>query len=225
VSPAFPGKRVTADVVADKLREAIQAGALPDGAVLNQGALAERFGVSTQPVREALRQLMAEGLIETRAHHGSVVRGLSIERLNEIYDNRAVIEGHMLTRAIPRIPADTIAALRAQEAAMPAGADVSTWLVSTREFHDTLLRFSDDQTALELVAQLRARAERYVRMWSGFGDVWQPDLAEGEHAAILRAIEDGDGARARLLLETHIRDTGRRLVDLGRRHAERVPKA
>ncbi|MGP3968298.1 GntR family transcriptional regulator [Streptomyces sp. 6N223] len=215
----FQQNRVTADLVADKLRTAIRTGALPDGAALSQAAIAERFGISRQPVREAMRQLMAEGLVESRAHHGAVVRALSVERLAEIYDNRALLEGHMLMRAIPHIPAGAIEQLRVQDAAMASVTDLDTWLARSSSFHDGLLRFAGDETAMELVAQLRARAERYVHMWTGIGSLRQNDLAAGEHAAVLHAIEVGDGPGARSLLEAHIRDTGRRLVELGRAYA------
>lgn len=219
IPAALQNARVTADVVADELRVAIRTGALPDGATLSQTELSQRFGVSRQPVREAMRQLAAEGLVDTRPHHGAVVRGLSIERLAEIYDNRALIEGHLLTRAIPRVPAAALEQLRDQAAAKVSETEVDTWLARSEEFHDSLLTFAGDETAMELVAQLRAKAERYVHMWSGIGSLRQPDLAEGEHVAIIDTILAGDAPGARALLETHVRESGRRLVELGRTYA------
>jgi len=216
LGPAFPVNRITADFVAESLRTAIQTGALPDGAVLNQAALAERFQVSRQPVREAMRQLLAEGLIESRAHYGSVVRGLPIDRLYEMYDNRAVLEGWLIERATPKIPATTVAELRRENAEMTGVAEVGAWLTRERDFHNRLIESAGDKTGLELVTQLRSHAERYVRMWSGLGDLHHPEQTSGEHAAVLDAVERGDGARARALLEAHIRDNGHRLTEFAR---------
>src|SRR5204862_1479248 len=114
----FRDRRITADYVADALREAIHRGALADGAVLNQAALASHFGVSRVPVREAMRQLQAEGLIETRAHRLAIVRGLDIDRIVEIYDLRALIEGYLIERAVPLIDDPTLREARALEAEM-----------------------------------------------------------------------------------------------------------
>ncbi len=85
----FSERRITADYVADALRDAIHRGELADGAELNQAALATHFGVSRVPVREAMRQLQAEGLIDASAHRLAVVRALDLERVVELYDARA----------------------------------------------------------------------------------------------------------------------------------------
>src|SRR4051812_35366185 len=98
-------RRIAADYVADALREAIHRGELADGAVLNQAAIASHFGVSRVPVREAMRQLQAEGLIDTQAHRFALVRGLDLDRLTEVYDLRAVLEGYVMERATSQIDA------------------------------------------------------------------------------------------------------------------------
>lgn len=221
IAPTFNSGRITADLIADSLRQAIQTGALPDGAVLNQVALAERFAVSRQPVREAMRQLLAEGLIESRAHHGSVVRGLPLERIGEIYDNIAVLEGNMVEKAMPRITPEIIAELREENATMTGMSDIEAWLERNQRFHTRLVVLSGDETGLELVTQLRGRAERYVRMWAGTDNLHHPDRAGDEHELILAALEQGDGARARKLLEEHVHETGHRLVELGLKFTDR----
>src|SRR5262245_58954508 len=111
-------RRITADLVAESLREAIQSGALADGAELNQAALAAHFGVSRVPVREAMRELQAEGLIDSQAHRRAVVRGLSIDRLLETYEVRAVIEGYLVELATERISATRLKELRALDREM-----------------------------------------------------------------------------------------------------------
>src|SRR4051812_19252575 len=149
--PTLSGRRITADYVADDLREAIQSGALEDGAVLNQAALAAHFGVSRVPVREAMRQLQAEGLIDAEAHQLAVVRGLSLERIGEIYDNRALLEGYLTLRAVPRLTDASIQELRAAEHVMRPVSDHGEWLRLNAAFHRIILRAAHDETALELV--------------------------------------------------------------------------
>lgn len=211
-----PGRRIAADFVADSIREAIQSGALPDGAVLKQAAIADRFEISRVPVREAMRQLLAEGLIELRAHHVAVVRGLTLERISEIYDNRALIEGYLLERAVPNIPVGVVKQLRADEKAMRAEDNHEEWLRLNGEFHRTMNQYAHDVTALELIAQLKSRAERYVRMWGSGGGLHRPDEVGAEHVEILDFVAVGDANGARIAVERHIRTTGERLIEYGR---------
>lgn len=216
-----PGRRIAADFVADSIRDAIQSGALADGAVLKQAAIADHFDISRVPVREAMRQLLAEGLIELRAHHIAVVRGLSLERLGEIYDNRALIEGYLLERAVPHIPVGVVKQLRTSEKLMRAEDDHEQWLRLNGQFHRTMNEYAHDVTALELVAQLKARAERYVRMWGSGGGLHRPEEAGDEHVEILDHVAVGDAKGAREAVERHIRTTGERLIAYGRSQEHR----
>lgn len=211
-----PGRRIAADFVADSIRDAIQSGALADGAILKQAAIADRFDISRVPVREAMRQLLAEGLIELRAHHVAVVRGLTLDRISEIYDNRALIEGYLLERAVPNIPVGVLKQLRVAEQAMRSEHNHHEWLRLNGEFHRTMNQYANDITALELVAQLRSRAERYVRMWGSGSGLHRPDEAGDEHVEILNYVAIGDAKEARNTVERHIRTTGERLIAYGR---------
>ena len=214
-SPSLQGRRITADFVADALREAIQSGRLADGAVLNQAAIAEHFGVSRVPVREAMRQLMAEGLIETEAHHLAVVRSIPLSRIRELYDYRALIEGYITERAVPNISAEQVERLRKKERAMRRVKDHDRWLRLNSEWHAEILAAGGDETGLELVDQLKSRVERYMRMWSTGEGVHRPKEAGEEHARILDLIAAGDAKGARAAVEDHIRRTGERLVAYG----------
>jgi len=208
-------RRITADYVAEALREAIHGGELDDGAVLNQAAIAEHFGVSRVPVREAMRQLQAEGLIDVRAHRLAIVRGLNLDRVVEIYDIRALLEGYAAERAVPHLDAALLAELRELERDMRAIQDHTRWLQHNAELHRRLYERSGAETTLELIDQLRARAERYVRLWSRGGGVHRPVEAGREHAEILDLAEAGDAAGVRLAVERHIRHTRDRLTALG----------
>jgi DNA-binding GntR family transcriptional regulator len=212
----FRERRITADYVADALREAIQRGDLADGAVLNQAAIAVHFGVSRVPIREAMRQLQAEGLIETRAHRLAIVRGLDLERLIEVYELRALLEGFLVERAVPGIDEERLRELRTIEHEMREEDDHVRWLELNARFHRLLYEPSGRVTTLELIDQLRARAERYVRLWSRGSGIHRPVEAGSEHARILELVARGDGPGARQAIEQHVAHTRDRVVAAGR---------
>lgn len=214
-------RRITADYVAEALREAIHRGDLADGAVLNQAAIATHFGVSRVPVREAMRQLQAEGLIDTRAHRLAVVRSLSLDRILEIYDLRALLEGYVIERAVPNIDAALVKKLSVLETEMRGQEDHARWLELNARFHQMLYEPSGAEVTLELIEQLRSRAERYVRLWSKGTGIHRPKEAGREHANILKLVEKGDGPGARRAIEEHIRHTRDRVIERGREEAAR----
>jgi DNA-binding GntR family transcriptional regulator len=214
-------RRITADYVAEALREAIHRGDLADGAVLNQAAIASHFGVSRVPVREAMRQLQAEGLIDTRAHRLAVVRSLSLDRIVEIYDLRSLLEGYVMERAVPNIDAARLKKLNALEKEMRTVSDHPRWLELNARFHQMLYEPASAEVTLELIDQLRARAERYVRLWSKGAGIHRPKEAGREHAHILKLVEQGDGAGARKAIEEHVRHTRDRVIERGREEAAR----
>lgn len=211
----FRERRITADYIADALRDAIYRGELADGAVLNQAAIASHFGVSRVPVREAMRELQAEGLIETRAHRLAVVRALELDRLFEIHDLRALLEGFAIERATPHIDAARLRKLRSLEKTMRGQRDHARWLELNAEFHRMLYEPSGAAATLELIDQLRARAERYARLWSRGTGLHRPIDAGRDHVEILRLVVAGDGAGARRAIERHIANTRDRLIACG----------
>jgi DNA-binding GntR family transcriptional regulator len=211
-SSNLSGRRITADYVAEALRDAILNGRLPDGAVLKQAAIAEHLGVSRVPVREAMRELQAEGLVESRAHHIAVVPSLSLRRIAELYEYRALVEAHMAERAVAEIDNSDVKALKAKNKEMAGVTDHAKWLQLNAEFHDIMLAKGRDETGLELVHQLRTKGERYVRMWNKGKGVHRPKEVRREHAAIIASIETGDAAAVGLAVRNHILHTGERLV-------------
>src|SRR5947209_5883284 len=154
-----------------------------------------------------MRQLQAEGLIETRAHRLAIVRGLDLDRIVEIYDLRALIEGYLIERAAPLIDGATLREARALEAEMRDVGDHVRWLELNARFHRMLYEPSGAETTLELVDQLRARGERYVRLWSRGSGVHRPVEVSREHREILRLVARRDAAAARRAIEEHIAHT------------------
>src|SRR6185369_4521990 len=94
-------RQTIASMTVEALRERILRGDYPDGEPLRQDALADELGVSRIPVREALRQLEAEGLVTFNPHRGAVVSSLSLDEIAELFELRAEIECDLIARAIP----------------------------------------------------------------------------------------------------------------------------
>ena len=207
VTPALAERRTTPDLIADSLREAILAGAFTDGEVLSQVELARHFGVSRVPVREALRQIQAEGIISAEAHHRVRITGLTIERVNEIFDMRVLLETHLLRKAFPHLDADQIQRLERINADMAALRDHRAWLQRNRDFHRALYERSGALMTIALVEQLAARNERYLHLWSAGRGVQRASDAQAEHQAIIAAVRKRDQRRACAVLRAHIEGT------------------
>lgn len=208
--PPLGERRTAAGYVADTLRDAIRSGRIGDGAELNQVALAEHFGVSRVPVREALRALEAEGWIVARAHRRAIVQTLSLERVHEIFDVRTLLETTLLEKAVGRLDAATVKRLHALCDAMDDMADHDAWLAANREFHRLLHDGAGAPLTVEIVEQLAGQVERYLRQ-QGEG-VAREHEAGAEHRAILAAAVAGDLAAAGAGLRAHIDRTRRRVV-------------
>lgn len=200
-------RRTTPDLIADSLREAIFAGQLADGAELNQAAVAEHYGVSRVPVREAMRVLQAEGLIIAEAHRRPTVRSLSVDRVLELFDLRRIIEGYLVERATPHVDAATLELLAGLMERMPAVSSHDQWMKLNGEFHARLYAPSGAATALAMAESLRGRAERYLRLWNEGRGFDRAQTATAEHGKILERVAAGDAAGARAEVEAHIAHT------------------
>ena len=228
VADVLPLRRQTLTSMSlDSLRERILRGDFPDGEPLRQDAIADELGVSRIPVREALRQLEAEGLVTFNPHRGAVVTTLSLQEITELFEVRAVIESDLLRRSIALMtPVDIRRAtdiLDAYEAALRAG-EVSAWGELNWQFHSTLYAPSNRQFTLGIVAKLHQHSDRYLRM--------QLKLTHGEtrarqeHRAILAACRKRDATKAAQLMRDHILGAGRSLSSFLEAHrGEAAPAA
>lgn len=199
-------RRTTSDTIADELRAAIVRGDFADGTELNQVDLAREFGVSRVPIREALRQLQAEGLISSKPHMRAAVVGHTLERVIEILELRCLLETYLMTRSAARMTAADYTELRAMCAKMTKTRAHDDWLALNTAFHDRLYSHADAPVASELVHQLSLRVQRYVRMVR-VNRRKRPSDPNKEHLAILDALERNDLESARTELENHIQHT------------------
>jgi len=197
----------------DSLQERILNGEFKEGDALIQDAIAEEYDVSRMPVREALRQLEACGLVAMRTHKGAVVTTLPTEQIEELFELRAMLEGDLLARAMARMTDQDVAAARAildrLEASYQAR-DMASWGRLNWLFHERLYAPADRVQTLAMLHGINLQTERYIRLHLVLTDGL--DAAEREHREILRlyALRATDEAVA--YLRTHILDAGRSLV-------------
>jgi DNA-binding GntR family transcriptional regulator len=206
VDPTLRERRTTPDYIADALRAAILDGQFEDGAELNQVELAGYFKVSRVPIREAMRQLQAEHLVKSVAHRRTVVLGLQVEEILELIEIRAVLEGHLIAKAGPRLDAAALERLNdlCDEMDRLKAYDYN-WVLKNWEFHRTLYQPAELKSAIALVERLHLRVERYVRRSGGIDRLRQ---AAAEHRRILRDMRRKDFASARAHMQEHILQTG-----------------
>lgn len=197
-------RKNAADYIAEVLRDAICTGGLPDGTVLNQVDLANQFGVSRIPMREALRLLQSEGLVEFRPRQQAVVATLTPSALSEIYEIRELFECHLLGLAFEHIGDAILAQLNELADRMEASDDERNWLPLTREFHRVLLQPADRPVMLEGVHRYRRLGERYL-FFASDQRTQRRHEANKEHRTIIAAIEDKDLQTCVHALRGHIR--------------------
>jgi DNA-binding GntR family transcriptional regulator len=195
-----------------RLRGLIVRGAIAPGSELSQVELARRVGVSTTPLREALRRLEAEGLIDTRHNHRPRVRPFMIDELDSIYAARILLECLALRLTVPAMTAKQLARLSETVATMAAanhGAGATPpWQDAHFAFHQRLVAGAAPALKLE-IDNLMARADRYIRLGIGADSPSVLALVDAEHAAIEQACRDGDGLAAASLLSSHLAHAAR----------------
>ena len=204
--PALKERKTTTDYLASALRTAIYDGQFADGEELNQVELANYFNVSRVPIREALRQLQAEGLVRIVAHRKTVVAGLSLDEILELTEMRAVLESYLVRKWAPSIDHSTMRRLRSLCDEMDRITDYgSSWVIKNSEFHRMLYRADDSATMMDTVERIHLKVERYARV-AGTGKRLRE--AAAEHRQILDCIEKKDYGTAAVRMERHILNTG-----------------
>lgn len=205
------GPPTKADAVYDELRRQIIEGELEPGRRLGQEALAAELGVSTTPLREALRRLEAERLVSRSAHSDLVIAPLSAIDLRELYVLRGELEPLAMRLITEHATDDELRAIRALfEVAKPK--DRSLRLRSTRAYHHALYAATHNSVLLEVLEAMLDRSQRYRFVL--IDDPESANVAISEHDAVLRAIEARDGTRAAASMRDHIEASRDRLSTL-----------
>jgi DNA-binding GntR family transcriptional regulator len=204
MTTVLKNRTLSAEIV-DRLRAAILGGEHAAGAQLRQDALAATFGVSRIPVREALFQLEAEGLVQMVPHKGAVVTALSMAEIDDVFDLRALLEPRLLENSIPRLAPAHFAALDAIQAAfetLAESGDVARSGTLNAEFHMALYAGAELPRTVAVVLALLQTSDRYTRLQ--LATTRGLAKAGREHRELLALCRKRDVAAARRLLVAHI---------------------
>lgn len=203
-----------AEVLCETLEAMIVDGRLAPGDRLDETELAQQFEVSRTPVREAIRGLVAIGLVEASGRQGTIVTPVSISMLIEMFDLMAVLEGMCAQLAARRATDEERSQMHKVHEDLQSAyeaRDPNEFYKVNIEFHDLLYAAAHTQFLAGQTLRLRRRLSPYrMRV------TYQPGRMRAsiqEHASILAAIDDGDGERAKLSAESHVRLLGNQLED------------
>jgi DNA-binding GntR family transcriptional regulator len=205
------GRHTTAKVVAGRLREEIQHGTLAPGTRLRQNDVAQRFGVSTTPVREAFAQLQAEGLVRIDPHRGAVVFHPTVEDVLEFYEIREALESLAVAHAIPRLRKDVARELGSVIDRMRRTEDARRWLKLNDQFHLKLYGSADRPRLTALIDNLRDASAPYIHMFVASRPV--SERSNEEHQEILDACVRGDAEAAQQAIRDHLRGASAQLAE------------
>lgn len=185
-----------------RLLDQIRSGLLPPGARLRETELAEVLGISRTPVREAIRQLEADGLVVHLARQGATIRSLDHAEVVELYEMRAVLEGtaaRLAARAASDIELVELVALNAELARAPAGPQARE---VNRQFHRTLIDAARNRFLVKSVNALQKTL--LILGPTTLADRGRAETAVAEHAAMLAALTARDGLAAEAAMRAHI---------------------
>ncbi|KJF65443.1 transcriptional regulator [Rhizobium nepotum 39/7] len=208
-------RRSAPELVRDGLRDAILNGDYEEGQQLRQDELAELYGTSRIPVREALRQLESEGLVEIHANKGAIVKGVSADEVLEMLDIRIALECRALKLAIPNMAFEDLKLAEEILAEYDNALDPAAWGEMNWRFHWSLYCPCNRPKLLGMIEANYGHVSRFTRR--------QVSLATGkakpqqEHNELLQLCREGNVDAAVVLLEKHIEQTQKSLRAATRR--------
>jgi DNA-binding GntR family transcriptional regulator len=210
---------MSATRLSERLRESIEeeiaTGKLLPGTRLDEVDLATRFGVSRTPIREALRLLLGEGLVETRPHRGAVVAQVTPQRLIEMFEVMAELEAMCARLAARRVSDAELAEIEAAHEACRGSAaarDADAYFYANERFHYAIYAASHNTFLFEQSAALQRKLRPYRRLQLRVRN--RPQRSFEEHQAIVDALREGDADKAQQSIRAHVVVQGERFGDL-----------
>ncbi len=193
------------DDLGSRLADEITSGRLLPGTRLDEQSIADRFNTSRTPVREALRQLEANGLVERRPYKGAVVATISLQMLAEMFTAMGEMEASCARLAALSATSAERADLRKLHAAMGAlmrGDDMAGYARANIDFHEMIYAMAHNEIVADFTRALRRRLTPFRR--AQFRMEGRLKRSNTEHTRIVRAIEKGEGDMAARLMREHV---------------------
>ncbi|MCA1489625.1 MULTISPECIES: GntR family transcriptional regulator [Sinorhizobium/Ensifer group] len=188
------------------LAERIISGQLAPGERLRQDHVAEEFGASHVPVREAFRRLEAQGLAVSEPRRGVRVAAFDLKEVREVAEMRAVLEVLALRHAMPHLTRAILDRAEVATAAADSSRDVRSWEAANRAFHRLILEPCAMPRLLAAIDDLHAASARFL--FSTWRSSWEA-RTDHDHRAILAALRQGKCEEAAAILERHVGWIGR----------------
>ncbi|MCY0877450.1 MAG: GntR family transcriptional regulator [Firmicutes bacterium] len=212
------------DYIVRRLRQKILDGEYGPGDRLKVRQLAQEFGTSEIPVREAINQLAATGLVTITPHVGAVATPVSSEDLTEIFEIRSALEELATRLATERMPSEALQEIErlavALENAVEIGQEAEELNRLNRAFHMAIYRQSRNQRLVHMIEELWNHAGRYPAPLTGRDDNTYQSLRE--HRAIIEALRSRDAERAARLTQEHKNRAMQRVIALVREHESSI---
>ncbi|MBB6254567.1 GntR family transcriptional regulator [Nitrospirillum iridis] len=206
LTEGMPEERaLLSDRIRDALTDEIARGDLPAGMQLDEQDLADRFGASRTPVREALRQLAFSGLVEMRPRRGVVVTRLTPERIMDMFEATAEIEAmcvRLATHRMTPLERSRLMRLHRESLEMVERGDIDAYDAFNREFHETLYHATHNSFMAEQAMAVRKRLNAFRRTQLRQGD--RIARSREEHDSVMAAIAEGDGETAARRMRAHM---------------------
>jgi len=202
-SAVFQERLTAHQLVYEFLRDRILTGQYEAGMRLRPEQIAAELGVSRMPVREAVRQLDAQGLLTTLPNRGVVVSKLTPEEVVELFEIRAPLEGLAARFAVAHITDEALLDIDHLLARMRLVADKHLlWIERHEDLHDRICQLSRRVRLCQMARQLRMQVQPYLRLFTSTGG--SPELSAFRHELILDALRARDGDRAEAAMREHV---------------------
>jgi len=199
--------------ILETIRDAIISGALKPGEKVAEPELAERFGISRTPIREAFRQLESEGYLSVVPRKGAVVISFSQRDVEEFYAIKSILEGYAARKACEKLTPRDIEKLQSindKLRLLAAESDVRNFFKVHNNFHDLFIKAADNEKLTELITTLLGRFQR-LRIAS-LSLPGRMELSVKEHQKIIDAFRNGDADLAESLVRSNAEYGGKVLV-------------
>lgn len=213
-------RKTTVELVLDELRARILSGAFAPGSPLRQEALADELGVSRIPVREAIRLLSSEGLVDVQPHKGAFVSTISKSEVREFFELRQRLEPWLLSEAILKISDSELARAERIVESMDA-VTAEEWGALNWQLHELLCIPADRPAALAIVRGLHEKSERYFRFQ--VVNVPMRKQAYQEHMQLIELCRHRQVEKAQLALEQHIAEAAEQILAVVDRFLDKAP--
>lgn len=201
------------EIILENIRDAIVSGGLKAGSRVSEPELAERYGISRTPIREAFRQLESEGYLTVIPRRGAVVSELSPKDVEEFYAIKSIMEGYAARRACENLSSknlDRLQSINDKLAELALNGDIKHFFKIHNDFHELFIKAADNEKLHELIAGLVTRFQRL--RFTSLSLPGRMEISVQEHEKIIAAFRNKDADLAESLVRQNAEYGGRVLI-------------